>query len=253
MIKITKGQSPQVLIDYHVQWTTALNDAISTYGGYSNIPKQQRETILSHYRHRDIVNALAASSHSKCAFCECMPQQGGYIEIDHFLPKSLYPDLTFEWNNLLPICKNCNVAKSDHDTRLLPIIDPSQKDPAALLTYNFLTLCPITGTGEEQLAARTIEVCCLNSSRLYKERANILQATTEYMDTLQEAICSVKASTTDLQKKRRLRNLRTSLETIDGLLTDENLYAGYHRWCVNQFTAYQEAKKLVEGLDAESN
>ena len=33
------------------------------------------------------------------------------MEVEHFHPKSLYPNEVISWENLLPICKRCNSSK----------------------------------------------------------------------------------------------------------------------------------------------
>lgn len=74
--------------------------------------------------------ALLSSSHNKCCFSECrLNEEGKYDEVEHFHPKSLYPDEVVVWTNLLPISKACNIAKSDHDTKSEPIINPYTDDP----------------------------------------------------------------------------------------------------------------------------
>ena len=63
MIKIQKPTAPQVLLDNKATWTQNLLDAINTYGGYNKIPESEKNSLLSHYRHKDIQTALFASSH----------------------------------------------------------------------------------------------------------------------------------------------------------------------------------------------
>ena len=46
--------------------------------------------------------------HGKCAYCESKITVVTYGSIEHFRPKSIYPELTFEWNNLLLSCDICN-------------------------------------------------------------------------------------------------------------------------------------------------
>ncbi len=53
----------------------------------------------------------------RCVFCLQREQwpikmRGGW-ELDHFLPKSTYPELTLDYENLLYTCRACNSAKSD--------------------------------------------------------------------------------------------------------------------------------------------
>jgi hypothetical protein len=102
--------------------------------------------------------ALLLSSHSKCCFSECkLNEEGKYDEIEHFHPKSLYPDEVVVWTNLLPISKACNIAKSDHDTKAEPIINPYTDDPKDHIyfkNYRFY--------GKTELGQRTVEVVGLN-------------------------------------------------------------------------------------------
>ena len=44
-----------------------------------------------------------------CAYCE----ESTPGEVDHFRPKSKYPDLVYSWSNWLFACHDCNKAKSD--------------------------------------------------------------------------------------------------------------------------------------------
>lgn len=245
MIKIKKASAPQVLIDNKDSWTAALKNAIDRYGGYDKIPDQEKQALLYHYRHNDIKKALAESSHSKCAFCESKPGESGNIEVEHFSPKSLYPDLTFEWDNLLPACRKCNEAKLAFDTIDDPIIDPSKIDPETVLTYNYLRICPIKGTENEKRAMTTIDVCNLNSNRLYTARAKLMRSLTEYTDGLKDRIEGILEADTDRKRKTRITKLRNSLDEIDSLLRDDSVYAGFCRWFVSQCPEYMEAKRMV--------
>ena len=245
MIKVKKHNSPKILIDNQTPWTKALNDAISSYGSYDKVPTRIKNSLLSHYRHKDIQKELFESSFYKCAFCECKPSESGNIEVEHFAPKSIYPDLAFNWDNFLPSCRKCNEAKSDFDTISYPIINPAKVDPETLLTYDFLRICPMKGTSNEKLAENTIEVCNLNCSRLYETRALLLKSLTEYADELKEKIIYINQADTPQKRKNRITKLKNSLEKIDQILVNSSVYSGYCRWYVSHCKEYAEAKKLV--------
>lgn len=245
MIKINKSSPPQILTDHKSEWTAALTEAIAKHGGYSKIPSKEKDTLLLHYRHRDIQEALAKSSHDKCAFCECKPGESGNIEVEHFAPKSHYPALTFEWDNLLPVCRRCNQAKSDFDTVKEPIIDPSKIDPETIMTYDYLRIVPVSETGYEETVNTTIEVCDLNCTRLYTARAELMKSLTEYTDELNEKISSIEEADTGLKRTRRITNLRNSLDKINLLLDSSSTYAGFCRWFVSQSPEYIKAKELI--------
>lgn len=245
MIKINKPAPPQIIIDNQEQWTKDLNEAITLYGAYDKIPPEEKKSLLVHYRHDDIKQALFASSFNKCAFCECKPGESGNIEVEHFAPKSIYPDLTFDWDNLLPSCRKCNEAKSDFDTITEPIVDPSKTDPEKLFTYNYLRICPINNCPQEQAVKNTIDVYNLNSSRLYDVRAKLIKSLTEYTDELKEKLDSIAKADTPRKQKIRITKLRNSLEKIDQLLEDSSVYAGYCRWFMSQCCEYMQAKRLI--------
>ena len=97
------------------------------------------------WKQRYIIEALLKISFDKCCFCETsINEESKYMEVEHFHPKSLYPDEVVLWENLLPICKRCNGKKSDHDTKLEPIIHPVIDNPKEHITldrnYRLLSL-----------------------------------------------------------------------------------------------------------------
>lgn len=52
---------------------------------------------------------IASAPHSKCPLCG----QRDVSDLDHYLPKSLYPSLSVVPFNLVPVCSKCNKAKLD--------------------------------------------------------------------------------------------------------------------------------------------
>ncbi|MFJ3928544.1 HNH endonuclease [Streptomyces sp. NPDC090022] len=68
---------------------------------------------------------MAAPRNKRCPLCS----QGTVYELDHFVPKSLYPALCVDPLNLVPACERCNKLKgsmqprSAEDTLLHPYLD----------------------------------------------------------------------------------------------------------------------------------
>ena len=56
---------------------------------------------------------LAADGRCKC--CGASAVDGAELHVDHIKPKSLYPELTFEFTNLQVLCRDCNMGKSNID------------------------------------------------------------------------------------------------------------------------------------------
>ncbi len=74
--------------------------------------------IFIHYL--QIYNADTQNHLQRCPVCgqilETKHKETGtlpYVELDHLLPKSIYPQFALSLENLIPICHECNHAKSD--------------------------------------------------------------------------------------------------------------------------------------------
>ena len=48
-------------------------------------------------------------------YCESALEVTSYLEIEHYVAKTVTPELAFEWTNLLPACRLCNNAKGEQD------------------------------------------------------------------------------------------------------------------------------------------
>ena len=59
---------------------------------------------------------LKRDFHGACGYCgdEDVRVDAVVFHIDHFAPKSRFPDLAVSYSNLVYACRYCNVSKSDH-------------------------------------------------------------------------------------------------------------------------------------------
>ena len=204
MIYIEKDATPPlILVQNKNEWTKELKDNIKKYGGYENIPLDIKNSMWVHYRHKDIKEKLFACSYQKCAFCESKPAESGNIEVEHFKPKSLYPDFAFD----------CRSARKYAD--------------------------------ENKIADRTIEICDLNSERLYEVRAKLLKSLCSYEKQVKAWIKEISTADTDRKRTTRINILRDSLEILENLTVPEQPYAGFCRYFLNKSKVYKEAKKLI--------
>ena len=77
-----------------------------------------------------LLDAVAAMAFNKCCYSEIrLGEESKYMEIEHFHPKSLYPDEVMAWGNLLPACKKCNATKGEHDPVNQPVVNPFADNP----------------------------------------------------------------------------------------------------------------------------
>ena len=244
MIKLFRGNEPQALSNNKVVWQQALEAAITKHGSYKDIPEDEKKRLVSHYRHDEIKSTLIISSHGKCAFCECIPSEGGNVEVEHFKPKSIYPKHTFDWTNLLPACRKCNGNKLDHDTIVEPIINPYEYDPERLFYYDDIKM-RVNECSDKQLGLTTIEVCGLNSVRLFKPRADILVSLRVFAEELEHAICDYKNAETERIKSNRVRNLREAIERIEMLASPKEKYSNFCGYFLRNCMPYIEAKSII--------
>jgi hypothetical protein len=68
------------------------------------------------YRNEDVIEALDNCFFSKCYLTEEKFFNTYKMDVEHFLPKSEYPELRYEWTNLYP---------ADHDANMMkPLVMP---------------------------------------------------------------------------------------------------------------------------------
>lgn len=117
MIELTKKSKPQLLIDNGDAWT---EDLMTEYyqTGVINKTKQNR------YSRPEIKAELIVETQGKCAYCESKITHIYPGDIEHIIPKSLFPRLTFTWNNLTLGCYWCNNKKRNFLDRTCMLLNP---------------------------------------------------------------------------------------------------------------------------------
>jgi hypothetical protein cdifQCD-6_19393 len=108
-----------------------------------------------------IKRVLCEMTHNKCAYSEAPLETNGSVKhIEHFYPKSIYPERVVEWGNLLPTCATCNAGKGKLDVGKTPIVNPLRDDPKDFLYVEGFRYraCDQKGVGQ-----RTIDVLRLNN------------------------------------------------------------------------------------------
>lgn len=152
-----------------------------------------------------IQESLLKMSNSKCCYSECkLDEKSNYMEIEHFHPKSIYPDKVVEWENLLPSSKRCNGKKDDWDVLVEPIIHPvfdNPKDHLYLKDFRFY--------GRTQKGKNTIKAVDLNDRQHWaKPRFDIGSQIQEKLDDIEEQLPDLQ---TDKAKRRLIKTLKNIL------------------------------------------
>ncbi|EKN4697610.1 TIGR02646 family protein [Yersinia ruckeri] len=244
MIKLTRPPEPQVLCNNRATWTRDIIALVDKYGEYKKIPLLEKEAALKFYRHDDIRNSLKESSFQKCAFCEGIPAETGFAEVEHFHPKSLYTDKAFEWTNLLYSCKACNNKKLNHDTLRQPIINPYDLDPRDCFTYTDIMIQPKAGANHD-IAEETIEVCGLSDKRLFSARGAILVGFRIFEADIREALGEFNLARTSPNKQKRAGKINDALRTIEELAQPSAKLSNFCAYLLANSQVYQEAKQRL--------
>ncbi|CAM4175765.1 TIGR02646 family protein [Acinetobacter dispersus] len=246
MIKLSRAEEvPQILIDNQTKWTDNLLALVAQHGTYKDIPKDIKEAALKHYRHQDIKDVLFGTTSNKCAFCESFPADSGNIEVEHFNPKSLYPNQAFEWNNFLPSCRKCNGAKDDHDTISEPIINPYDDNPEDYLEVDTIQL-----KGKNEKGNKTIEVCGLSGIRIWRPYADLLVQFKTYELNVTDAMQDYNEAKTSSNKRRKLQALQNSIDTINDLRNPKSKYSFFCNQMVSKSEVFAQAESLLKEHEA---
>lgn len=153
MIKLQRGVLPKYLTSKRV----------------SELTQQYIDSGKVVWNRKQIKTPLLESSNDKCAYCESdLTKPVAFMEVEHFFPKSLYPKLVVDWDNLLPSCKRCNGLKGNYDVCSNPIINPYNCDPAKELTFDTFCIIGITKKG-----INTVNLLDLNGDDLLIKRSSI--------------------------------------------------------------------------------
>jgi uncharacterized protein (TIGR02646 family) len=171
MIKVARSPKPAILERKQQAWTRALLSAST------DAEKRKAE---AKYKHRSIKDVLVAMFHGKCTYCESKISHVDYGHIEHFKPKSRFPDLTFEWTNLLLSCPICNGPEYKGDrfpegSEGGPLINPCDDKPEEHFQFIFDSVAKLASViGKTTRGQTTERVLGLNRSNLREYRSKVI-------------------------------------------------------------------------------
>lgn len=196
MIKIHRSKRPERLTDEYVKKLT----------------EEFKVSGKDVWNKRFIKEALLKMTNNKCAYCEMqLNEEGKYMNVEHFYPKSLYPDKVVEWDNLLPSCSHCNVNKGDHDTYESNILNPTQQDPK---DYLYLKNYRYKSIDNNLIGRNTIDVLALNvSDKMVMPRFKVGEKVNEKFEDIL-SLMELYEKDKSTSKKNKLKN------TVLGLMRE---------------------------------
>lgn len=210
MIFLDRPPEPPALIRNKKAWTRRFQTRPhAAKSGWAT--KQAREVIGE---------ALDRMAHGKCAFCEIRLGTGSYAAIEHYQPKSHFPELSFEWSNLFPVCQVCNTTKGSqlHGGALLK---PDQDDAELFFSLDIdsgkLMPHPSLDPHQRRRAEETIRICNLNRGALCVSRRERLDEVSREIETIGSNLAHLLRPEREFKFVVRWRLERAGLKEIADL------------------------------------
>ncbi|QNR65001.1 HNH endonuclease [Paenibacillus peoriae] len=160
MRSILKSDKPEILIEKEKEWHDELMQYVKQG---AEIPS----TVAGRYRHSQIKKALLSETGDKCVYCESKLTHIDYGDIEHILPKSIFRELTFSWDNLTIGCAKCNKNKDIYYNPKLPLLNPYIDEPEKCITFIGAIPYPTNGNDRAEI---TIMKLKLDRSELVERR-----------------------------------------------------------------------------------
>ena len=175
--------APSELIKHGARWTARYQSIASGSSTGDWAPQSAKKVLRA---------ALRELAHGKCVFCESALEVTAYLEIEHYVAKTVTPSLAFEWTNLLPACRLCNNAKGEQDHQGA-LLKPDAEDPEP-----YFWIHPDTGKLEPHprldeahahRAKETIRICDLQRPALCTKRVEMLMRVLRATGSLWKELC----------------------------------------------------------------
>ncbi len=249
MIKVTKKNKPAILTANASTWKNELLAKIQEIAKERDKDKivrlkKEKDAIEANYRHSEIKDTLEKSStKGKCMYCESWIKPLDFGDIEHFHPKSLYPDDTFNWDNLLLSCRFCNRynGKGAHDTKTYPIINPEKDAPEDCFIYRQPRIEAAPNLPTTARSARTITVCDLHRVDLVRPLFDVYLQFRKNENDIKYKIDAFLEKTQNAAKTKHLGRILQDLNYVKALANDDRSYAGYLRYLLRHSSEFTRA------------
>ena len=142
-----------------------------------------------------IKKTLLSMTNSKCIYSEVkLGENSTCEEVDHFYPKSIYPEKVVEWGNLMPSCRICNAKKGNVDPNKVDLINPYIDNPSDFITFSGFICVAIHNNSKGK---NSINYFNLNNSHFVRPRENQIRKNEERLallvDELSEGLFADKS------------------------------------------------------------
>jgi uncharacterized protein (TIGR02646 family) len=168
MRPLAKGAPPAILVKDGPDWTAKYQ--IEILAG---------NTTYRPWRSRPVVAALVRETCGKCAYCEAVIADVAAPHVEHIKPKSIFPELVVDWDNLTVACPACNTRKGFYYSAAAPLLNPYMENPSDHLDF----VGPaVMGKVGDDLGQITVAKLDLMRDALLIERMKRIQAVWAHID-----------------------------------------------------------------------
>jgi uncharacterized protein (TIGR02646 family) len=110
MMKIDRPAPPMWLAQNWELWGQEFEQKRQETPGHDPMRRRYQGREVRHH----LIELLLEITKKHCSFCDSFPLVSQIREmIEHFRPKSVYPRLAYQWENLFACCGRCQDAKGD--------------------------------------------------------------------------------------------------------------------------------------------
>jgi len=163
MIAINRSEAPIELSDNYVRWTQRFVERRTENPGAEFF----WNTINGVTINKIILPVLLNDTNGHCSYCDSFPLLNSNKTIDHFFPKSDYPQDAYNWANLYVACRECQDNKGVivSDDLLRPDVDDYNFNNFFIINFTEFKLEPNPMSSEDfqTKAETTIRILDLNS------------------------------------------------------------------------------------------
>ena len=191
-----------------------------------------------------IRDALLLMSQYKCCYCERKIGAGtAEMHIDHFRPKSLYPQGVVEWENLLPSCADCNRSKQAFNPEKEPMVNPCEDDPRQLF---YLDNFRYKSLKRDRNCKANITIAVLGLNDFTRHCLPRFQITEALLDKVEEVCDLAKERKDNINTDSRLRNkiIRSCRDILEKCISSAE-YSAFAATALQGDQDYLELKKIL--------
>lgn len=167
---VSRLPEPERLKNLKDKWQKELLDQILIHQVYSRVSDNYKNKYNQEY----VKDTLKSMYNNCCCYCESSLGVTSFAHIEHLKPKSIFPELSFEWDNLHLCCEICNINKSGSWDYNNPILNPSKENIEQFIFLDLLDgfYKPIDSTNLR--AINTITHTKINRPELITKRCHLI-------------------------------------------------------------------------------